>query len=718
MRRQFLSLVLVTFLAFLSSCAHNPKSLVTYRDPAAKLPGCNDMISNILQSDFMEVKEGFNAVLRDTYRGRDADSITKNVEALLFIDYNDALPTLYKIYDGDVDLASSSIFRTYDNSGGNPFNNYVKASDYLMENQPEFSADSLKEVHKRMMRGNVDNIPGRRIGTFRTEDIIGNVPRGYEISQTQYKELLDNPYIDVSRMNGNAQRGYTGYIGYPNAQYHTDEVLRIVKRRDSDLHRAIVAFKNGDGGNQEELTGRMINALTEDLMDWFVRQRDQLGEINTVTKFKKYARVVATFQRNLISIHPFYDGNGRSVRQFAMYYPFWLEGLPPPRMLNVDNDLYSSLDSWTDQIVDGVFASHNLYRSMTDRLNAGQWIDNTPELLFPNIPEKALINFKSEKPRKFVKNKTIMDVDSAQFAEFVFTHLSKVDGEFDELMETPKKAMDEWAEEYRDFVKRSYLDYVHAKKGRERVAVELADSDFVNSFANQAYKSTDEWKDKMARHYKEDVVWRGLSRRNQEIEEDEIIGMFTDLHHQFVSNRVMGVMRDSEHAVKEAIKDFDQYNQDVIFGGLEEMAKDHSRTGPMYSRSYGYSTSKDRKVGKAFAMGAMVVADYGQHHDYQHLLKSRVLVGMRQARKDVDLNRLKQVRKAYSNKYPRQQEVMGVGAADPDSITFVQLIDENGDAFLSYVRNPKNPSEILVFDREVSDLNNLPRNPKYRIDLP
>ena len=69
--------------------------------------------------------------------------------------------------------------------------------------------------------------------------------------------------------------------------------------------------------------------------------------------------------------------------------------------------------------------------------------------------------------------------------------------------------------------------------------------------------------------------------------------------------------------------------------------------------------------------------------------------------KDVDLGRLKQLRPEFSYKYGRQQEVMGIGASDPDAITIVQTIDAQGEVILSYLRNPKKADEIWVIKGEI-----------------
>ncbi|MCR9203556.1 MAG: Fic family protein [Halobacteriovoraceae bacterium] len=711
---KFLVFVSIFLLTTCSSVVESPYSL---RGPSSLDSSCRDLINEVIQKKFITTRKKFGTVLRKEFSATEAKNVEKNLDALLFVDYVHTYPTLKEILDGEETFFTASISDIYRDSGSRVFKNYLEASKYLFERKPKFSIETLQQVHKKMMAGGIDGIPTAKIGKFRTEDIIGNVPRGYEIDQKQFEALVENPYINTSRLNGSAQNGYTGYIGYPNASYNTPEILKMIKKSNKGLHDEIIEFQKNGVGDFEELTGRLINQLTEDLLDWFVKQKNQIGSINSVAKFKRYAKLSAEFQRNLISIHPFYDGNGRSIRQFALYYPFWLQGLPPPRMADVNSDIYNPLDEWTEQIIEGVYGSHALYTSLTERISKGLRIGGTPELTFPKIPKKYGLTYRSQKPRKTIKNWKQTDVDPAQFQEFADVRL-ETDTELRALFdEKPNEALDQLIDEYMKFAAKSNMVYKHAKFGEERIGLSLVDVDFWETFANQSYVDPKAWKAKIDRYYKDQTVWRGLSR-GEEIEEDEIVGMFQELHHQFVSNRLMGFTNNPEILEEELAKDFGQYNNDVVNEGLVRMAKDHSESGPLYGESYGYSTSKKWEVGRAFAMGAMVVAEYGQHWDHQHLLKSRVLVGMKQANKDVELPRLKQLRPEFSYKYPRQVEVMGVGAADPDSVMYVQLIDDQGDAFLTYVRNPKKPSEILVYEGDVRDASKLPRKkPLRKINL-
>lgn len=217
----------------------------------------------------------------------------------------------------------------------------------------------------------------------------------------------------------------------------------------------------------------------------------------------------------------------------------------------------------------------------------------------------------------------------------------------------------------------------------------------------------------------ETVIWRGLADQERRTPEEEIIAKFSSLSEHMLSNNVLGKLTartSEEKLLRHIVEDFQQYNSDLINDGLVAMARDHSETGPNYGISYGFSTSKNRTVAKAFAMGAMVIADYGQQRSFQHLLKSRIVVGAYKAHKDVDLTRLKQLRPDFSYKYGRQQEVMGIGAADPDSIMFVQTLNEQGEVITSYVRNPERPYLIYVYRGEVSAWPTR-KNPKEIIDL-
>lgn len=722
MRRNFYYILILQFLISCSSLnfkTEDPRYAALDRSPAAISKVCNELFQEILGKKFVKVKKSTFNEISKVHGVRKAKDIQKNLDALLFIDYPYSHHLLSDIYQGEADLAGSDIFKLFDDSGGNPFGNFVNATKYLQERKPPLNIKTLKEIHKKMMKGEVDDLPASALGKIRQKWIVGNVPSDEPIDAKVYKELVENPYISVSMLEKSGSK-YHGQIGYASPNDLTDGIKKIIKKKDSALYKELLEYEASKAGSEAELTSRLVNALTEDLMDWFVKQRDQIGSISTVAKLKKYQNLLARFQKGMISIHPFEDGNGRSIRQFALYYPAWLEGLPAPRISNFDADLYTSNDEWAELIRDGMNNSMELYRSIQTRLKNGLSIEGTPELLVPIRPYEGKIHVRYQKPAKTLKNKNTVEVDTNQFAEYVTVRLD--DEGLKELFdENPDRILKQLSDEYLEFLNKSKMVYHHSKFGKEQIEVSLVDNDFFATFARNTFDDKKAFNYKMDRWYVDQTVWRGLADQERVIPEDELIEMFTKVDGHNVSNSMLNKLEsgmDEDEIRKIVFEDFEQYNNDLVEGGLVRMAKDHSESGPLYGESYGYSTSQKRSVGKAFAMGAMVVAEYGQHMDHQDMLKSRVLVGMRRAKKDVELPRLKQLRSEFSYKYPRQREVMGIGAADPDSIQFVQTIDAEGKVILTYLRSPKDPKKILVFEGEVGDVYKMPtRRPVKTITL-
>jgi hypothetical protein len=648
---------------------------------------------------------------RGAFTTKYTDEIKHTFDGLLFIDYKHSSDTLYRAANGEVKLNEAGLYKIY----GKSFDNYKNAAAYLEDRKPPFTFDTLKTVHKFMMEGGIDNIDPAAVGKARVVALIGNVPRQFAIPQTFVDEMNKNIYLSTEGLVKDAVTGkYTGSFAYPAVTKMKPELSERLKTINPQLHADIQKYVTQKIGNQEELTSRMVTALSEDLMRWFVKNKDDLGAIDTPEKLYEFSKLVAVFQRDLISIHPFRDGNGRSVRQFAIYHAFESIGFPPPRLVSPDDDVYVSIDEWTDAIIDGIRNTQRLYDNAEKRLARGLALETTPELLVARFKETEKISYKVQKPESIKIDAVEKKVEIEQVQTYFMLRL-KDENLRKRMSQEPTVTYNELLKDYAAFYKKSNIDYVHEKKGLEHVSVNLIDADFLATFGNRSFRNSDLWKEKMDKWYIDETIWRGLSRRNQEIREDEILTMFKTVNSQFVSNNVGRQLTGNmtpEQMNKIIFADFKQYNEDLLTDGLEKMAKDHSESGPMYGRSYGYSTSTKREVGKAFAMGAMVIAEYGKHKEMQHLLKSRVLVGMKQANKDVTLPRLKQLRPIFSYKYPRQQEVMGIGAADPDSVMFVQLIDAEGGVIKSYVRNPKKPNEIMIFNKEVSsveeiDFNNL-----------
>jgi hypothetical protein len=263
-----------------------------------------------------------------------------------------------------------------------------------------------------------------------------------------------------------------------------------------------------------------------------------------------------------------------------------------------------------------------------------------------------------------------------------------------------------------------YYDY-RGKAGKNRIeelSMGMPDDDFKNLFGRSTFENPEAYQFKMNNWYENEVNWRGLATRNSAgvRSEEGVLDMFRQLDKHMTSNNILRTVKGSDPASirKVAIDNMEDYEKAARVDGdgdIGDIAQWHAdAVNPHYGNSIGYSTSKQEKVGEAFAMGAMQVGEYrtlpGEKiADYlkvenQARVFQRLNVGVRRSIKDIDFMRLKPLRNDFSYNYFRQQEVMGIGAAEPDAIMIIKELDSQRNVLKSYVRNPERPYEVWVVD--------------------
>lgn len=691
-----------------------------------------------LKESLKEKPKGLISTLKKRLLGKESEKVytregqhlVDQLQALYFIDHAHQGSFLKQITGEGGSFSTARINDLYTRQA---FTNYLDADAYLTQTNAAISKETFLRVHKEMMKNGVENVPAEALGTIRNGNWFGNVT-SKPIGETELKQIKDNPYLTWQQKDEIAtksSKAYKGKIFYPNTMMAKPPILNLLKERDPKLveeildHRhAYRDLKDKKGmakttreknkiqkeidalkPKEKELNQRLVNELFDERIEWFNKRRAEIGELNTYEKFEEYVDVLARFQRDLVSIHPFPNGNGRTTRQVALYHALTKEGFPPPRIMDTNMDIYANVNDWAREIKRGIVASDHLIDDLTERAKYGLAMQNSPFLKAPITAESQMSFLRAGKTTKEIGEREHID---PRLYSLTIDKIVQADKNFPEKLKwNPGMAWQEIQQVTGFQHYRNNLYYKHPKNGIERVEVAPVDNDFKTLFGKASYDDPELYQFKMDNWYMDEVNWRGLASKQREKSEDEIIGMFRELSPHMTSNQILRNIRSgsSPEKIRDlALADFKTYNDDLYSNkGLVEMAKDHSETGPKYGTSYGYSTSKNRAVGKAFAMGAMVVGDYGKHAtpELQALLKSRVLVGARRARKDVDLGRLKQVREEFSYKYGRQQEVMGIGAADPDSISIIQTIDAEGEVMQSYLRNPENPAEIWVIKGEI-----------------
>ncbi len=677
-----------------------------------------------------------NKLVRLITKNNDAQKIIDNFESLNFIDYQHSVPELENILSGSQVLKTAPMAERYEKLA---FENFKKSRAYLLKNKPDLNKETLLSIHKKMLKGGVENAKDSQLGIIRDGHWFGNVPSSKPISLEIKNEIAKNPYLTWMESGELRGENFHGKILYPNSQHVRKEALDLIREKNEKLVLQIEEYQNltkeislrkakiaGRANSPQivaekeaiqalvnrhteldnirlKMTHELVDSLVDQLMEWFTRERTLIGEINTPEKLDEFVNLLAKFQRDLVSIHPLANGNGRSSREF-MNYALMKEGFPPARVIDPNADIYRSLEDWQTIIKHGILASDFLMDDLIERVKFGLPIENSVELITPYSRPPVKMRLIGEK--KVPHMEGVEYIDPRLYREIVKRTLAQEPVLRRELTTNPLEAWDKIHVKANEVFSKNNIYYNHAKHGIGRVEIGYVDDDFKLLYGKSSYDNQELFDFKMKTWYSDDINWRGLASKHSEKSEAEIVDMFKELNSHMASNAVLKKIRGSATPAtikKAALEDFDKLNEDIFGDGLVKMAKDHSETGPMYGISYGYSTSKSRDVGKAFAMGAMVVGKYGEHKlpELQALLKSRVLVGARKSMKDVDLGRLKQLRPEFSYKYGRQQEVMGVGASDPDAIKIIQTIDAEGEVILTYLRNPEKADEIWVIKGEI-----------------
>lgn len=619
---------------------------------------------------------------------------------------------------------------------GAPFKGFLNARDnYLRKEAPKVSAELLLDIHKRAMIDGVEGIKAEELGLWRNGHWLGNASGQTALSKKEIANIEANPYLlfeknpfDFNPANRptllwenvtvwgslrdmKASVDYSsrtaGYIHYPFVVTPKQETIDLIKDSHPQLWQNIQNYRakhgvNSQGKGPEGLEAAFTKALVEARFARYEKERAELGQVKIGINENKYIDLVADLQRDLVAIHPVLNGNGRTTR-LLMNYLLTKEGLPPVRLVDPFLDVQVSQKEWREYVHKGVINSAKLQADVLYRLQNGLVIEHSPELIYPGIAATVDISMRKQGSKTTVQNYAKSSVDSAQFNAFVKAQMAAHPKLRQEMDNNRLQTMSQLNELFTEFYRTKTVRYILEKDGKaEDAFLRFVDPDFVQTFGVNRSGSKERWNAKIDRWYdKEMLVWRGLADKYSQPSTKELLEYFKTPTTHLVSNRVLYAVYNQGKPLLEAIKqDFEFYNQELLNGKIVEMAIDHHRSGPRYGESYGYSTSKREVVGKAFAMGAMVVGKYGDHtnKDAQNLLQSRINVASYRALKDVDLGRLKAIDPDFSYIYGRQAEVMGIGGTDPDAVMIIQRIDAKGNVIETLLRNIEKPSEILLID--------------------
>ncbi len=699
----------------------------------------NQVEKSILKNAIKEFK--VNSIVFRALLNKIPERQRKNIEHIInsteFFDYKDTAGTFldnflnYKRnqFDFSAKYADEGFLNLNKTQA---FDGFLAAKKLLIENKPELNIDLLKNIQILAMSNGVEGVSKNQLGQLRDMHWIGGVDESIALTKAELIEIEKNPYLyfemsqqisdqlkskawtDIKfwgkdKNTKSYDRGhlYTGKISYPNILKSKKDTIDLIKISHPNLYAQINKIRLNQANQTESydysnplilnLERQFTEALVVNRIAEFKVSANQLGEVKIGQNEKEYIHMVADLQRDIVAIHPLNNGNGRSTR-LMMNYLLNRVGLPSSRIVDPFKDIQFSKNEWRDAVYNGVVSSAKLIADFKIRLQNGMTIEYSPELIFPGLPEKIEIMFKKQGSDKVYLGSHKVDVNSHQFIEFLKVILNANPELKQELVVNRVESMNRIAELFLQFYKSKTIEYEHEKDGRSVIKLSFVESDFSDSFAVVRAPYSPLWKNKLNRWYDQNqFIWRGLSSKTG-ISETEILNYFMKPNSHLASNAVLNKQSQGIDLKKAMLSDFEQYNIELLNGKLIEMANDHHKTGPRYGSSYGYSTSKREVVGKAFAMGAMVIADYGKQNDpeLQKQLKARINIASYRAAKDIDLGRLKPFESEFSYIYGRQAEVMAIGGTDPDAIMLVQSIDSLGEIEKTYYRNINKPNEIFI----------------------
>lgn len=671
-------------------------------------------------ADYAGIQREFNELVQKIPAAH-RKSLEHLLDSVEFFDYSHTAHRLLNNFleDGRDSFDFSRIYDRDEESGA-PFQAFMNARQYLKEKSPALSVDLIQEIHRRVMSGGVAGLASGKQGVIRSVPIFGNSAGSFRMTVDEAKIIEENPYLSFTSLSQSpaalnnsvwqkvkiwtsdltlqisepAPTLVDGHIIYPDISKSKDETIAIIKNSHPELWLSIGFFrKNQPDGKNPELEQKFIRALLEERIHRFEREASEVIAKNSADMIN----LIADFQRDLIAIHPFEDGNGRSSR-LLMNHLLTSKGFAPVRLVDPFLDIQLSQNAWKQSVRMGVSATNRLLKDLSLRLRQGLTAEYSPELLYPALPEQIWINEKKAGSTTSRPNGELVEVESRQFTAFLQTTFAAYPLLKTELKNDRLRTMNRLASLFVDWYHSKTIDYIHEKDGERDIKLRFVEPDFVDLFGVVRAERRDLWDAKINQWYEKDMMlWRGISNQSHEFTDMELAKAFVSPTTHLASNQVARSGGDGSALINKMKAEFRRYNQELLNGKLIQQAADHANSGPTYGTSYGYSTSKREVVGKAFAMGAMVIAPYGEQNnpEIQKKLKSRINMASYRALKDVDLGRLRAFEQSFSYEYGRQAEVMGIGGTDPDAIMIIQRIDADGEVADTFVRNPEQPDQIF-----------------------
>lgn len=247
-----------------------------------------------------------------------------------------------KVGTHPLDLYGNALKQYQSFKTGSTFLNKIPKGEFVL------SEDLIKNLHKIVMEGvyRVDEkiaatllpIFVAKPGKYKTLKNFGFSPfTKHHLNEKQFQAIKDNPDL--------------GFLEVP-----------FVSKAD---HRVgFIVFPSGRKAKKE----------LQDLIVWYNENKATMHPI----------LLAAKFQRKFISMHPFYNGNGR-VSRLIMDRILAEGGYPPSIISDMNMDLYVSEKEWIDEVSNGILKSDELMDNSFDSWQRTPKISDSQTGAFPKL---------------------------------------------------------------------------------------------------------------------------------------------------------------------------------------------------------------------------------------------------------------------------------------------------------------------------------------------
>lgn len=671
---------------------------------------------------YRDEKRAFEAALTELPLNK-ATKTRDTFEAFRFVDWEhyaaDAMTSFLSHGKKPIDVHEISLRYNPNNDPNEPtFSNIQSASRYLAQTRALPSLGRLLKVHSLTMANSVDGLRSEDLGRVRDVEVHGDESEN-GITQAQLRTINKNPYLSFAAtdpvQDANPDRIY-GDIVYPNPAVIKELALTRIAQSHKSTFRDVSRFqalsiseqRRASSSNYRALTEALITALAEERYANYHTNIDMLESSGKDITWAEIINICSDHYGDLVSIHALPDGNGRTLRLEALYDPLNKRGIPRPRLSDPNGDILESPSKLRRQCLKGVVATDNLYSDMTLRIRKRLPMENSPEIVFPNVLRDIGAEEVQHHRKAVTKNRATMPLAPAQFGAYLEVRFKEDSQLKARYSKNPIEVMGALRAEYKAFTKATQRLLNHTKDGLTVVRLMFVDADFSMTFGENFAADKERWDYKLATWYTPDLIWRGLSDCEHAQSDAEVLKIFTRPTAHTVSENMLrhnGLSGRPSQIISRIQAEFARYNSDIVSGALAKVAIDHINGKGLYETSYCLSTSLRISIAKEFARGKLALGDTPEAYKHlQHLLKDRIVLGAFRAYKDVDSMTLRRVAPTFKHPPNRQAEVLAVGGIDPDAVMCVYRLDARGNVSESWIRDPENPSQVFQISGDASEV--------------